>query len=120
MGWIDTEVIRQCKDLAMNILVEMTGTALLEISASTSPNQKCIPSEDTALLLDHIAHAAIGVSRSGQGIYHMGAEIYAISLLQVTICLGSTGCGNYGLTTRQFPQPSAARNVIRVHVGVDF
>jgi len=103
----------------MHIVVEITGTTLLEVGASTTSNQKSITGEDTALILDHIAHAAICVTRSGQSIYRMGAEVYAISLLQVTIRLCSTGSGNHRLTTRQLPQPTAAGYVIRMHVGVD-
>jgi len=72
--------------------------SLLEIGASTASYQESVSGKDTTLILDHIGHAAICVSRSGQSINHMGAEIYAIPFIQVTIRLGSTGGSNHRLT----------------------
>lgn len=119
MRRINAIVLGQTKDLGVHILIETLGATLLEVSAATAAYQHCVPSEDATLLIDHVTHASIGVSRCGQCIDRMAPKLDTVAFLDVAICLGTTGCCNNGLTTRQLSQPTAARDVICMHVRVN-
>lgn len=100
MRRIDAIVFRQAKDLGVHILIETLGTALLEIGAPATTDQQRVPGEHTALLLDDVAHAAVGVAGRGQRIDRVSAEIDAIPLRDMPIRLGSTGRCNHRLAAR--------------------
>lgn len=116
---IDAIVVRQAKDLGVHILIEALRAALLEIGASAAANQQRVARKDAALLVDHVAHAAVGVPRCGQRIYRVASELDAIALLDVAIRLGAARRCDHRLAARQLPQPAAARYVVRVHVRVN-
>lgn len=136
MGWIYGAGVRQCEQLVPHRRPQLGRRPLLEVGATTHPNEEGIPGEDHRLVIENVRDTAlethkrtkilveeIYISVAGRREHSdvARAESNAIALVELHVRRGPSYFSHSGLALREVlrlerPRPG---DVVGVDVGVD-
>ena len=117
---VDNGGIRQVKELRPHGLVQRFGRAALKVGTATTLNQQRIPCQDKGIVIGHVRHTTLGMSRRGTDLQIARTKDNAITRFNVNIGLGLGGLGNHRLKAINLLfQQVCASNMVRMCVCVD-
>jgi hypothetical protein len=110
---------RQRQDLFPHRAEQRAGAALLEVGAPATADQQAVAGEGHALVVEHEAHAAAGVARSGPRFEAAAAEGDAVTVVQQPVgVLRGRRLGQHDLAAAAQLQQPGAGDMVGVDVGV--
>mmetsp|Transcript_17589 Transcript_17589/g.39777 ORF Transcript_17589/g.39777 Transcript_17589/m.39777 type:complete len:290 (+) Transcript_17589:1060-1929(+) len=120
MSRIDDALVREREDLGMNRFVQEAWVSLLEVCSPAAADEHGVSCEAHGAVVEHVAHAAVGVARGRADLELMLAEFEHVTVDDEHVGLGAGLLGDDGLHAGdELLELPGAGDVVSMAVGVD-